>query len=129
MIERLTLGWRREVASQAAAVAAGTLSPDEAYAARAWPEDFITRIDVALERYEQDLSRLDPADDAAVWSAVERVVTAINTADHGEIDTMTREELAEYLDEALTAAGVDVEALTSRRDMDRSELTDEWRDW
>ena len=129
MIERLTLGWRREVASQAAAVAAGTLSPDEAYAARAWPEDFIARIDVALERYEQDLSRLDPADDAAVWSAVERVVTGINTANRGEIDTMTGEELAEYVDEALTAAGVDVEALTSRRDMDRSELTDEWRDW
>ena len=129
MIERLTLGWRREVASQAAAVAAGTLPPDEAYAARAWPEDFIARIDVALERYEQDLSRLDPADDAAVWSAVERVVTGINTANRGEIDTMTGEELAEYVDEAMTAAGVDVEALTSRRDMDRSELTDEWRDW
>ncbi|WP_127501030.1 hypothetical protein [Actinoplanes solisilvae] len=129
MIERLTLGWAREVAAQEAAVAAGTLPPDQAYAARAWPADFIAQVDAALQRYEQDLARLDPTDDAAAWSAVERVVTAINAADQGEIDTMTREELAEHLDDALTEAGVDVEALTGRRDLDRSALTDEWREW
>ncbi|RSM58634.1 hypothetical protein DMB66_28290 [Actinoplanes sp. ATCC 53533] len=129
MIERLTHRWRREVAEQAAAVAAGTLAPDEAYAAAWWPEDFVARIDGALERYERDVSRLDPAHDSAAWAAVERVVVAINAADSGQIETTTAEELAGYIDDALTDAGVDVEALTRRRGVDRAELTDEWRDW
>jgi molybdate-binding protein len=57
------------------------------------------------------------------------VVVALNEADGGEIETTTREDLCEYIDEALTDAGVDVEALTRRRGLDSSELTDEWRDW
>jgi hypothetical protein len=129
MIERLTDRWRHVIAGQAAAVATGTLPPDEAYATSWWPEDFIARVDAALESYERDIARLDPADDAAVWAAVERVVVALNEADGGEIETTTREDLCEYIDEALTDAGVDVEALTRRRGLDSSELTDEWRDW
>ncbi|GAA4599508.1 hypothetical protein BJY16_003102 [Actinoplanes octamycinicus] len=129
MIERLTFRWRREVAEQEAAVAAGTLAREEAYALNSFPADFVTRVDAALTRYEQDLAALEPANDAAAWAAVERVVTALNAADSGEIETVTREELCEYIDDALADAGVDVDALTSRRGMDRSELTDDWRDW
>ncbi|BCB74790.1 hypothetical protein GCM10022251_79180 [Phytohabitans flavus] len=57
---------------------------------------------------------------------------ALNGVDEdfgGHIDTITREELCEYIDDVLTATGVDVEALTARRGRDGSELTDEWRDW
>ncbi|GAA4964136.1 hypothetical protein [Actinoplanes utahensis] len=129
MIERLTDRWRRETTAEAAAVAAGTLAPGEAYAAHWWPEDFVARVEAVLARYEQDIARMDPHNDAEVWAAVERVVEGLNEADTGEIETTTREELCEYIDGALTDAGVDVEALTGRRGLDAAELTDQWRDW
>ncbi|WP_432983929.1 hypothetical protein [Dactylosporangium sp. CA-233914] len=133
MIERLTQRWRREVAEQEAAVAAGTLSAEEAYASRAWPADFTDGVDAALAAFERDVAGLgtDPADEV-VWAAVERVVCALNVVDEtfeGHIDTITREELCEYIDDVVTDAGVDVEALTARRGCEPHELTDEWRDW
>lgn len=133
MIDRLTGRWRREVARQEAAVAAGTLARDEAYAANAWPAEFITATDAVLAGYERDIAALGPAPaDEGVWAAIERVVTALNEVDeaHGNpIETVTREELCEYIDDVVTAAGVDVEAFAARRGRTGSELTDEWRDW
>ncbi|MFG3711666.1 hypothetical protein [Micromonospora sp. NPDC047730] len=131
MIERPTRGWRREVATQEAAVAAGGLDPVEAYAAELWPADFTTAVDAVLDAYEHDAAALDPTADEAVWAAVERVVLGLNAADesHGAIETGEREELAEYIDAVLTNAGVDVAALTARRGLSRAELTDSWRDW
>ena len=131
MIERPTRGWRREVATQEAAVAAGGLDPAEAYAAELWPADFTAAVDAVLDAYEHDAAALDPTEDEAVWAAVERVVLGLNAADerHGAIETGEREELAEYLDAVLTDAGVNVDALTARRGLSRAELTDSWRDW
>ncbi|GIF02661.1 hypothetical protein Asi03nite_01990 [Actinoplanes siamensis] len=119
------------MAAQAAAVAAGDLDPAEAYAAELWPADFTAAVDAALDAYEQDVAGLDPAADEALWAAVERVVLGLNAADerHGAIETGEREELAEYVDAVLTAAGVDVAALAARRGLDRAELTDSWRAW
>jgi hypothetical protein len=57
---------------------------------------------------------------------------ALNAIDeeHGSrIETGEREELCEYIDDVLTDAGIDVGGLTARRDIDRAELTDEWREW
>ncbi|TDC76534.1 hypothetical protein E1193_23755 [Micromonospora sp. KC606] len=131
MIERPTRGWRREVATQEAAVAAGGLDPDEAYAAELWPADFTAAVDAVLDAYEHDAAALDPVADEAVWAAVERVVLGLNVADknYGAIETGEREELAEYIDAVLTDAGVDVGALAARRGLSRAELTDSWRDW
>ncbi|WP_232323685.1 hypothetical protein [Catenuloplanes japonicus] len=125
--------WRREVAEQEAAVAAGTLSDDEAYAARAWPPEFISGVDAALAVFERDVAALsDIAPDEAVWAAVEHVVLALNDIDappgHA-IDTITREELCDHIDDVVAAAGIDVESLTARRDCAGGSLADEWRDW
>ena len=131
MIERPIRRWRREVAAQEAAVAAGNLALSDAYAVHLWPADFTAAVDAALDAYERDVSTMDPMADEAVWAAVERVVLGLNAADkqHGAIETGEREELAEFVDAVLTAAGVDVAALTSRRGLNRGELTDSWRDW
>lgn len=128
MNERPSQAWHREKTSQQAMVDAGTPRPDEAYALSV-SATFITAIDQALQTYEDQIAHLPtPAPDKQVWSAVQQCVEAINEADEG-IDTVTREELAEYLDVVLTKAGIDVDALTSRQNLDRSELTDQWRDW
>jgi hypothetical protein len=127
MIERPSQRWRREVAEDEAAVAAGTLSRDEAWS---WSADFVDAVDSALASYAQDVERLGAAaPDEAIWAAIERVVLALNAADNGDIETTIREELYEYIDDVLVAAGIDVDALTSRRGCDRAELIDEWRDW
>jgi hypothetical protein len=129
MIERLTERWRREVAEQDAAVVAGTLARDEAYAQSVWPAEFIAGVDTALSAFERDIAGLGTAPtDETIWKHIERVVCALNVVD-GHIDTITREELCEYIDDIVTAAGVDVDALTTRRGREASELTDEWRDW
>lgn len=130
MIERLTHRWRRETAEQEAAIAAGTLSSDEAYALTAFPPEFVAAVDTALATYEQEIAGLNPSTDGAVWVAVERVVLALNGVDldFGQhIETITREELSEYIEEVLTEAGIDVEALLARRGVD--EAAGEWRDW
>jgi hypothetical protein len=128
MSERPSQTWQREKTQQEAMVAAGTLRPGEAWALTVSPA-FITGIDRILTDYEDQVRRLPrAAPDEQVWAAVERCVRAVNDAGE-EIDTVTREELAEYLDTVLDKAGIDVDALTSRRGLDRAELTDQWRDW
>ncbi|MEG3635442.1 hypothetical protein [Micromonospora palythoicola] len=130
MIERPTCRWQREFAEQEAAIAAGALSPDEAYALKAFPPAFVGAVDAALQTYEQEIGSLDSPTDTAVWAAVQRVVCTLNGVDldFGQhIETITREELSEYIEEALAEAGIDVEALLERRGVD--EVAGEWRNW
>ncbi|GAA1737576.1 hypothetical protein GCM10009681_05290 [Luedemannella helvata] len=73
---------------------------------------------------------MDPPTDEAVWGAVERVVVTLNSIDQDfgqHIETMTREELSEYIEDVLAEAGIDVEALLERRGVE--EAAGEWRDW
>ena len=130
VIERLTHQWRQQTAEQEAAVAAGTFSSDEAYALTFFPPAFVAAVDAALEAYEQEVAAWIPPTDEAVWVAVERVVVALNGVDLAfgqHIETMTREELSEYIEDVLADAGIDVEALLERRGVD--EAAGEWRDW
>ncbi|MFI0484921.1 hypothetical protein [Actinomadura sp. 9N215] len=111
MITRPTQNWRR----------LGTLS-----------DSFLERVDRALLAFEAELTTLDVTSDQAIMATVEHVVVALNqidgTDDHS-FDTIDREELCEYIDHALTRAGIDVEALASRQGIAPAALTDQWRDW
>ncbi len=119
------------MSEEAEQVAAGVLARGEAHAAQLWPPRFTAEVDEVLLAYEREIAALDEPSDEAVWAAVERAVLALNdvNVEHGRIETEEREDLCEHLDAVLTRAGVDVDALTGRRDADRSELTDEWREW
>ncbi|MGK5737608.1 hypothetical protein [Micromonospora sp. URMC 103] len=134
MITRPTAKWGREVQDQRRRIAAGTLAEDddEAYALALWPEAFIAAVDTALDAYEADVRSFSSPSDDEVFASVERVVMALNAIDEehdSPIETGEREELCEYIDEVLTDAGIDVDGLTARRNIDRAELTDEWREW
>lgn len=131
VIERPSLLWRREVADEAVEVAAGTLDPDEASSDRLWPAAFIDEVDQALASFERDVETLDVSADEAIWAVVKRSVLALNgvRGRWENIETSEREELCHYLDDVLTAAGVDVSGVASRRGLSRSDITDEWRDW
>ncbi|GAA2672583.1 hypothetical protein [Actinoplanes palleronii] len=113
-----------------AAVDGGTLSAADAYAFTFFPPAFVAAVDSALQTYEDEIANLDPPTDDAAWPAVERVVVALNgvdTAFEQHIETMTREELTEYIEEVLADAGIDVKALLERRGV--QEAAGEWRDW
>ncbi|MGI5323620.1 hypothetical protein [Actinomadura nitritigenes] len=93
---------------------------------------FLKRVDQALHAFETELAALDVTSDQAVMAAVEHVVVALNEVDGtdgGGFDTVDREELCDYIDHAVTDAGVDVEALARRQGFDPAALTDRWRDW
>ena len=128
---RPTSEWRLRARLQRAAVAAGTLSSDDAYALQLWPDDFTAEVDSALDAYEVSVRALAAPSDDDIFAAIERVVRDLNDIDakHGNIETGEREELCEYIDSVLVAAGIDPEALAARRGIDRAELTDFWRDW
>ena len=91
----------------------------------------IAATDEALAAFEQALTTMDRESDGAVFGTVKQVVLALNVvnAAHGTYDTIDREELCEYIDEALVNAGVDIEALAARHGISRGEITDRWRDW
>ncbi|WP_369260156.1 hypothetical protein [Streptomyces sp. R35] len=90
--------------------------------------------DAALQAFEGEVRALREPSDEAVFGTVEGVVLALNAIDgDGQHDgagfcTEEREQLCEYIDLTLSEHGVDVAALATRRGIDRSEITDRWRD-
>ena len=101
--------------------------------AELFPEALLVRTDEVLATFEEEVAALaDPSDDE-VFAAIERVVLVLNAVnyeyDEAAYETEEREELCAYIEETLTEAGVDVDALAARRGLTRHEITDEWRDW
>lgn len=97
-----------------------------------FPEPMIADTDRAMSAFEEELGcDAGHLTDEQVFALAERFVRALNAVDevHGRYETGERELLCDYLDSALAAAGVDVAGLVARRGIDRSELTDAWRDW
>ncbi|MEO3743724.1 hypothetical protein [Plantactinospora sp. B5E13] len=133
MPERPTAKWRRDRDEQSAELQAGTLKRDEAWALSLYPDAIIVATDSALTDFDEALTRIDHTSDTAVLGAVQQVVLALNRVDADptsrSYDTDDREELCEYIDDALTSAGVDVEALAARNGLRRWAITDRWREW
>ncbi len=120
--------WRHRIALEAD----GTTEP--AHAAELFPPSLLTRTDETLAAFEAELLT-GPAErtDTQLFAAIERVVLSLNTVNdehHGAAyETDERERLCQYIDDALTAIGVDVPALAARHGLHPGELTDAWRDW
>lgn len=133
MPERPTAGWRHHLEEQRAQLRAGTLKEGEDWALEAYTDSFIAATDTALANFDQVLTQIDPESSPAVLGAVQQVVLALNdvSANHSDraYGTDEREELCEYIDEALVSAGVDTEALAARQGLRRWEITDRWRSW
>lgn len=118
---------------QEAAVTAGTLDPEscDAWALGLWPAGFTADVDAALAVFERNIEQADLAGSHDVWVLIREVVLSLNAVDERwlAIETGEREQLCQYIDDALTAAGVDLSAVASRSGIDRDEITDEWREW
>jgi hypothetical protein len=128
--------WTRQVEEQSARLEQGSLSPDNAYASRLWPESLRASTDAALAAFDSEFRALASASDENILNVVKRLVLALNNiheqhvrAGQTSYETGEREELCEYIDASLEESGIDVAALTARRGIGRWELTDEWRAW
>ena len=120
MAERPTDVWRADVAE----------NPDDA---ELYPETMILRTDEVLTEFEAEVAEFDNPSDDEVFAAVENVVLALNAVneeyDETAYETDERELLCAYVEATLTEAGIDVAALAARQGIDRSEITDKWREW
>jgi hypothetical protein len=138
VMQRPTAVWRAEVAKDAAQLAAGTLRPEEAYAAQLWSDEMIRETDQVLDGFEADVAglvehRWEPASDAEILEVVERTVVALNKANDGfegiGYETDERELLCEYIERVLVDAGINPVELALRHRMTDGDITGEWRRW
>ncbi len=131
--ERPTVNWRQLLEEQEAAVAAGTLDPEscDAWALGLWPAGFTADVDAALAIFERNIAQTDLTGSHEVWVLIREVVLSLNAVDERwqAIETGEREQLCQYIDDALTASGVDLSVMASRSGIPRNNITDEWREW
>jgi hypothetical protein len=133
---RPTARWRSEIQEEAAALAAGTLSPDNAAAAELWSEYLLTHTDAVLDGFDTAVQRLSSPTDDQIMAVVKEVIVGLNRVNADLIDrdetpyeTGERDELCTYIDETMEEAGIDLDALAARMGVGRYEITDEWREW
>lgn len=136
MVTRPTDRWRAEVKDDAAQIAAGSLSPDEAWAARLWSNYLLAHTDTVLDGFNAAVHNLRDPSDEEIMATVKEVVLRLNQVNadlrrrhETPYETGEREELCDYIDNTLKEAGIDMDALTARLEIGRYEFTDEWRDW
>ncbi|MEV7326201.1 hypothetical protein [Streptomyces sp. NPDC093970] len=135
MANRPTDNWRAWMTATAREVAARTLAPECAGDTDLYPESLLRATDAALAAFEGEVRALQEPSDEVVFANIEGVVLALNAINgdgqHGGAGFCTeeREQLCEYIDRTLSEHGVDVAALAARQGIDRSEITDRWRDW
>lgn len=135
MVRRPSDVWRERVGEEAAAVARGELSPDDASAAHLWSDQLIADTDAVLAGFETELGALVAPSDQEVLDVVRRAVLALNqvnyrVGDAGLIgyETEERNELGRYFDDSLAESGIDVAALAARNDIPDGDITG-GRDW
>ena len=135
MTQRPTTLWRNQRQDQQTAVAAGSLEREKAYMLDLFPEAFLGPADALLDSYDAEIAAAprDASGYSAIMSAIEKLVLALNTLNeegHGAwIETGERESLCEYIDQVIVDHGINIDALAASQDLERYELTDEWRDW
>jgi hypothetical protein len=82
-------------------------------------DEAIKESDILLDKYISTLQVTK--DEATIWRAIEKVVTGFNRLNiehHDFIETVEREELAEYIQGAAEAAGLSYDG----------DVTEEWRE-
>ncbi|RKP55569.1 hypothetical protein D7Z26_10325 [Cohnella endophytica] len=88
-------------------------------------EERLFMCDKVLDDYLNNLLLLQPTkNQVKIMKAVEGIVIAINELNDENdyfIETMEREELAEFIDKAARLTGLEIE--------DGQDITEEWREW
>jgi hypothetical protein len=133
---RPNVRWQQLAEEQAAQIAAGSLSRDDAWAFTLWPETLRLNTDAALAAFEADLRALVSPMDAEVLSAVERLVLALNRINEQHLEagligyeTGERGELTSYIEQSLAESGIDVPAFQARNGIGDAGIAGPWREW
>ncbi len=130
-----TESWREHKAEEKREFEAGTITADDCYMERLFPDAFVDCTERLLKEFviSVELCSASTADYPLVMQNIETLVIALNKVnedfDHGVTETDEREELCAFIDEVILAKGIDIEALAASQSCGRHELTDQWRDW
>ena len=130
MAIRPTEVWREGLEIERQMLAAGEL--DEAIRETLYPPGLLRRTDGVFDAFEQRTVRWRDPDDEEVLNAIEDVVRALNAIDEefdDAFETPERDLLCSYIDEVVSEAGVDLNALAARQGVPRTDITDRWRTW
>jgi hypothetical protein len=111
----------------------GTRVPSDVFLSELFPDSLLGATDDALRAFEPAVEALQDEEDGQVFEVIKRVVLVPNeiNEDHdgAGYETEEREELCLYIDRTLTEHGIGIPALSARRGISRTEITDDWRDW
>ena len=135
MAERPTALWRNQRLEQEAAIEAGSLDREQAYALDLFPEVFLGPADVLLDVYNSEIAAAphDASGYPAIMAAIEHLVEGLNSlneeGDQSWIETGERESQCEYIDTVILEHGADIDALAQSQGLEYHELADEWRNW
>lgn len=130
-----TESWRERKAEERREFEEGTITADDCYMERLFPDAFVNRTERLLKEFVASVEQCSPsaADFPQVMQSIEALVIALNKVnedfDHGVIETDEREELCAFIDKVIIAKGIDIDALAASQSCGRHELTDQWRDW
>jgi hypothetical protein len=129
---RPTEAWREGLEVERQMLAAGELDEADAVRATLYPPGLLRRTDEAFDAFEERTARWRDPGDEEVLRAIEDVVQALNAVDEefdDAFETPERDLLCSYIDEVVSGAGVDLDALAARQGVPRTDLTDRWRTW
>ena len=133
---RPTTFWRVMRDREAQEWAAGLITTqDSCIWARLFPDEFLERIERVLDAFAAAIAALPTTSDAYpdVMRNIETAVLALNEINEsgcgGGFDSDERDRLCDYIDAIIIRHGIDIDALARSQNVERYELTDEWRDW
>ncbi len=105
--------WRRNLAYEAAGLAAGELDPAEPVLAKLFPESLLRTTDRAPAVFEERVRALDKSSDDEVMQAVRSVVLALNAVN--DEHNGAGYETCKYIDQTLTKASIDGKVVADLR--------------
>ena len=93
-------------------------------------EQALIVMDEAFRAFETQLASLSSPSDEEVFAVIDDLVLILNEIHKTEhFDTEDRADLCEYIAQAVTAIGVEADALAARHGVCRGELADRTRHW
>lgn len=97
-----------------------------------YDQNHVDRCERYLDEFAGAIGKAE-GDYHQIMALIEEVVIALNKLNeqcsYSLLETDQREYLCAFIEEAIIANGVDLDALAASRNCTRHEITDEWREW
>ena len=132
-VKLITQAWREDKAEERRDFEAGKITQDELCLDQLFTDQFIADTELLLTSFADAIAGQDGSDFDRVTNTIKSLVenlNAINDKYDGEvIETGELEQLCQYIEDVISESSIDLDAYAHFMKCDRSEITDEWREW